>query len=72
MERQNAPTRLTLKLQTGFDSEKGAPIVSNYSFGNVLATASDQALYDLAVTLASLSAYPLCGITRVDTATLAE
>ena len=70
MTRQNAPSRLTLRLQTGFDNEKGLPVVKSFSFSHVVATATDEALYSLAMTLASLSGFPLYEITRTDVASL--
>ena len=71
MERQNNPSRLTLKMQTGFDAAKGVAIVKSYSFGNVEPNASDEAVHEVANTLANLSELTLDGIIRTDTANLA-
>ena len=72
MARVNAPSRLTLKLQTGFDSEKGIPIFKSYSFGNVIASAEDTEMIDLANILADLSSYPLYSVIRTDSAVLED
>jgi len=61
-----------MRLQTGFDTEKGVPIVKAYSFGNIAVNASDEALFSLASTLAALSSFPLRALVRTDTATLSE
>ena len=70
MARQNAPTRLTLKLQTGFDMEKGLPILKSVSYSNIVPSADDTALHSLAVTLGALSSNPVHQVLRTDTATL--
>ena len=70
MERQNAPTRLSLKLNTGFNPSKNADVIRSYSFGNIDPDASDTSLYALANTLSSLSTYALTEVVRVDTANL--
>jgi len=72
MERVNALSRLTLKMQTGYDNEKGLPIIKSFSFSNVVASASDAAVYSIANTLAALSGYPLYDIVRTDIASLEE
>ena len=72
MARINAPSRLTLKLQTGYDSEKSKPIIKSYSIGNVVSSAADADLFSLANTLANLTTYPLYDIVRTDVASLEE
>ena len=72
MARVNAPSRLTLKMQTGFDNEKGLPIVKSFSFSNVVATAKDADVYAIANILADLSSFPLYSIVRTDIANLEE
>ena len=72
MARVNAPSRLTLKMQTGYDNEKGLPIIKSYSFSNVVATANDAALFSVAHTLAGLSSFPLYAIVRTDIANLED
>jgi hypothetical protein len=67
-----APSRLTLRLQTGYNAETGKPILKSYSYSYILATASPEALYSLASTLSTLTALPLNKVLRVDTAELAE
>jgi len=70
MARVSAPSRLTLKMQTGYDNDKGQPIIKSFSFANVVANANDTALFDIASTLANLSSYPLYAIVRTDIASL--
>ena len=64
-------TILRLELQTGVD-EDGNPVFRNKSFGNDKPGASDQDLYDVAVSLAALQEFPLNNVLRIDNAHLTE
>lgn len=54
---------LRLVVQTGTDAA-GNPTYDRLSFNRVKATAADQDVYDVAVALAGLQAYPLAGVER--------
>ncbi|MBC7346575.1 MAG: DUF1659 domain-containing protein [Clostridia bacterium] len=54
---------LRLTVQTGTDAA-GNPIYARYRFSRIKATAADQDVYDVALVLAGLQAYPLAGVER--------
>jgi hypothetical protein len=62
---------LRLELQTGVNGS-GNPVYRNRSLTNAKTTATDQDLFDVATSLASLQDYTLTGISRVDNAELVE
>lgn len=62
---------IRLSLVTGLDAQ-GGPILRSTSLNNVKPAALDQDLFDVANALISLQEYQLNGISRVDTAELAE
>jgi len=70
MERQNIPSRLTLRMQTGVHPESNDPVLRSFSFGNLVPTTSDQVLFNLAQTLANLSSFALRNVLRTDAANL--
>lgn len=65
------PSTLKMTLSCGTDNS-GKEIRKTKSFGNVKATASDDAIYEVANSLASLQEHTLTDIYRVDNSTLAE
>lgn len=54
---------LVVSYQVGLN-ELGAPIVRQRSFPNVLVSALDQDVYDVAAALYALQDYPLTGVRR--------
>lgn len=56
---------MQLRLNTGMDQE-GKPIIRTKSYSRVKPTAEDQAIYDVANSLAGLQEYPLETIHRVN------
>jgi len=66
-----ANSALRLELRVGTDPE-GNPVYRNRSLNNVKPAATDQDLFDVANALAGLQEYPLNGISRFDSAQLAQ
>lgn len=60
---------LRLEFQTGVDVN-GNPVFRNKSLNNVKVAATDQNIYDTAVTLTGLQANTLNSVARVDSAVL--
>jgi hypothetical protein len=54
---------LVVSYQEGLN-EQGAPILRQRSFPNVVVSALDQDLHDVAVALYALTDYPLAGVRR--------
>ncbi len=52
-------SRLQLRLVTGLDPEDSSPIIKNYYFSKVKASAVDQDIFDVANQLVSLQKYSL-------------
>ena len=64
-------SRVRLQFQTGVDIE-GNPIYKNKTYSRVKTNALDQDVYDVAESIASLSANALNAVTRLDDTDLAE
>ncbi|OUM85492.1 MAG: hypothetical protein BAA01_10475 [Bacillus thermozeamaize] len=64
-------SRMVLGFEVGMD-EFGRPVVRSQTLQNVRPDADDQDVYDVAQALASLQAYPLSHVVRVDQAQLTE
>lgn len=62
---------IRVSLVTGL-TPSGSPILRNTNLSNVKPNAADQDLFDVANALVSLQEYQLNGISRLDTADLAE
>ncbi|NMA14311.1 MAG: DUF1659 domain-containing protein [Clostridia bacterium] len=63
--------KVRLQFQTGMDGD-GEPVYKNKTFSRLKTDAADQDIYDVAQSIASLSAHPLSGVTRLDETDLAE
>ncbi|HSV31611.1 MAG TPA: DUF1659 domain-containing protein [Atribacteraceae bacterium] len=58
--------RVVLRFVTGTHPTTGNPIISARSWGNVKPEAADQAVYDIAVGLASLGVFSVADIRRFE------
>lgn len=62
---------LRLELNVGVD-DGGNPVYRNKNLNNIKPAATDQDLFDVAAAIADMQAYTLNGISRVDSAQLAQ
>ncbi|NMA55369.1 MAG: DUF1659 domain-containing protein [Firmicutes bacterium] len=71
VQRTPKESRLQLQYQVGTD-EEGKPVIKNRYFNNIKHTATDENVYDGALTLAGLQEHMLLAVQRIDTGVLDE
>jgi len=64
-------SRLSMKLETGFDAEKAKPILKNISFSNINPSLTETVLGSIAQSLASLTEFPLHSVQLTQSAQIA-
>lgn len=68
---EHTDSRITLVLQNGFN-ESGNPVFKSKTFNRVKPAATDELVFSVATSLASLQTLPLSSIELINTLTLEE
>jgi len=66
------PSGLKMRFDCGKDDVTGKTIVRSKTYSNVKPDATDQAVFDVGVTIASLQLNTLIEVTKIDNSTISE